>query len=162
MISATKKMKTPTPWVKCDQRYKEGKRATETQKVKSASHTALPVKACPHTDHLTGPTLQTEVENYLDCDLNLKQKQSAVKLALVAVFFLHSKDCDLNLKQKRSIVKLALEAVFLVHSKDCDLNLKQKQSTVWTDSLLHPLQRLTLDGRHSSTIRTYWCCAVQL
>ena len=101
MISATKKMKTPTPWVKCDQRYKEGKRATETQMVKSASHTALPVKACPHTDHLTGPTLQTEVENYLDCDLNLKQKQSAVKLALVAVFLVHSKDCDLNLKQKQ-------------------------------------------------------------
>ena len=136
VISVTKKMKTPTPRVKCDQCHKEGKRTTETQKVKSASHTALPVKACPHTDHLTGPTLQTEVENYLDCDLNLKQKQSAVKLALVAVFFLHSKDCDLN--------------------------LKQKQSTVWTDSLLHPLQRLTLDGRHSSTIRTYWCCAVQL
>ena len=122
VISVTRKMKSPTPWVKCDQCHKEGKRATETQMVKSASHTALPVKACPHTDHLIGPTSQTEVENYLDCDLNLKQKQAIVRLALVAVFFLHSKDCDLNLQEKQSIVKLALVAVFLVHSKDCDLN----------------------------------------
>ena len=86
MISITK-MKTETPWVKCDQHYKEGKRATETQNVKSASHAGLPVKACPHTDHPIGPTSQTEGENYLDCDLNLQQKQSPVKLALVPVFF---------------------------------------------------------------------------